>query len=303
MKLNSAEHNQGSGGEIAYIDPVLEPTWTEADERLMRSVDPEISAAVRASAVDQARQHLEQLQSADLILPADLYEQTSEKSFAVQIGQATASEKPNEDSSAASPDGWAVVCDGVGSADSGGEGAQTITNFLAQRLANINSETDHALAEKEITAALLEADELLNDAILTTGESKASTASVLKLIQEGDKTYAVFGNVGDSPIYIMRQGELQELVGHHLYLPPREMRPALGKLLNPNPVVFSVPLQPGDRLLLSTNGIRKNTDNRLKPIQKILTKNSNPQAAAHKLVTKLNKISPDARTAVVMDIK
>jgi len=217
----------------------------------------------------------------------------------ITIGAATAAEKVNEDNHFYDQQGIAVVCDGVGSSENGGVASEVATDLLAKQLQKIDTDTNRENAEKSIADALQDTDMFIQWEQAMTGQDMASTASVMKVITEGEKTYAVIGNVGDSPVYRMRNGKLKELTNYNQDLPAREHRQALGKDLPLRPHVFSVRFKQGDLLLLTSNGVRKN-DPEMKGMRKILDKIREPQKIAESLVTRLNGKSRDARTVIVV---
>jgi protein phosphatase len=226
--------------------------------------------------------------------------ETAETDPTARIGAATASEKLNEDFFTADMSGMAIVCDGVGSSGYGIEGASLANEFLAEKVSELSWIDNHETAEKALAEVLREAHQRVLQEQAATGHDMVSTASVVKFVNEADAQWAVIGNVGDSPIYLMRGEELTELTNYHQELLPRDQRAALGKAFTPAPQTLSVQLEPGDRILVSSNGLRKNDPDK-KKMRKILAKTDDPQAAAEALVAKVSGISRDARTAVVLE--
>ncbi len=92
-----------------------------------------------------------------------------------------------------------------------------------------------------------------------TRQEMASTVSAMRLIKEGENRFAVLGNVGDSPIYRLRDGVLEELTHYHDELPTQKDRQALGKSLPFKPNIWSVPIKDGDRFLVSRHVIIRPT--------------------------------------------
>jgi serine/threonine protein phosphatase PrpC len=223
----------------------------------------------------------------------------SDRTKEISIGAATASEKFNEDRHVYDQKGMAVVCDGVGSSENGGAASEWAADFLSNKVGQMETNATRQDSEAALSDALLQADMFIQWEQHVTGQDMASTASVMKLIKEGKKTFAVIGNVGDSPVYRERNGTLKELTNYHRELPSRKHRPALGKSKS-KPHVFSVRFKKGDRILLTTNGVRKN-DPEMTGIKKLTDAIREPQELAQSLVSKLKGKSPDARTVIVVD--
>ncbi len=275
-------------------------TWSEADEEMRRSfqleVDDETDAA-RQAAMAEARARL------DAVFPESKsgeVERGVEK-LTLTFGAASASEgqKVNEDRFAYDVKGTIVVSDGVGSGGNGAEASQKTVDCLMPELAQLDNINDRSLAEKIMSEVLYNANDFMLGQREASGNTMAATVSAVKLIEENGRTYAVIGNVGDSPIYLLRDGELIELTNYHTHLPVRDKRQALGKPLEFKPNVFTKRIRPGDQLIVTSNGVRKKSPN-LRPIQKLITKADNPQQAAQRLATELKGDSQDARTAVVL---
>jgi serine/threonine protein phosphatase PrpC len=227
--------------------------------------------------------------------------ETGAETISVNVGAASYAENKNEDVFSVDRSGNAVLCDGVGSSGYGLEAAELATRFLEERLEEMGSIDNRELAEKSLAGALETAHMRILAERRITGHDLVSTASIVKYIQENGQQYAVVGNYGDSPVYLMRNGQLTELTGYHDYLPPREKRPALGRQNGAKPNLLSVPMMEGDRLIVTSNGLRKN-DPDMSKMQKILRKNEDPQEAAEKLARKVTGDSSDARTALVLEL-
>jgi serine/threonine protein phosphatase PrpC len=224
----------------------------------------------------------------------------------VRMGAATQCDrepkKPSGDRYAYDERGWMAVCDGVGSTGHDYEAAQLAIDFLHERLETLDTSGGRAETERALRELLLEAHEFMR-AEQQRIPKIASTASIVRLVEEDGQIYAVIGNLGDTPVYLERDGQLTELTNFHTYVPPdKAQRPALGKPLEPAPQVWSVQLRPGDRLVVASNGLRKN-DGDMSRMGEILQEERDPDIAAQRLVTELKGESDDARTAIVMNVR
>jgi serine/threonine protein phosphatase PrpC len=291
--------NPGLGARTRLVDPTRCSPARAISLILFimmeHSTESELDRGQSPSGFGQSEQLLASLQELS-------DERTAESGVSVRIGAASASEKANEDFFAVDNAGTAVVCDGVGSSKHGWKAASIAKDYLADRLAAMESGGGRAQTEAAILGMLGQADDLVGAEQAITGKDMASTASVVKLVAEPDgQRYAVIGNHGDSPVYRWRDGRLQELTSYHDNLPKREQRPALGRDNGASPQVFSVPLEPGDRLLVTSNGLRKN-DPSMRQMPEVLARIDDPQQAAQAMVSHMNGLSSDARTAIILDI-
>ncbi len=123
----------------------------------------------------------------------------------------------NQDSFAASQVGgkvWAVVCDGMGGANAGGvasaNAVKKITDIMEQSL---NAQMGAAYLRSTLQSSIETANALLYD-MAQKNEIYAGmgTTAVLTVILNST---AYFAHVGDSRLYICRQGELEQLTNDH----------------------------------------------------------------------------------------
>ena len=161
-----------------------------------------------------------------------------------------------------------VVCDGMGGA-AGGRTAST-TSVDAIR------EVMHTPGEDE-TSALLAAMEAANREVFALAQADSSlegmgTTAVLLLIRNGK---AFVAHVGDSRVYLIREGAMRQLTTDHTMvqelLDKGELTPEEAKnhpdsniitrsvgiagQVEVDIVLEALPLQPGDRFVLCTDGL------------------------------------------------
>lgn len=215
-----------------------------------------------------------------------------------KIEASSKSEKEMSDDNYLVGENFAAICDGVGSSEHGGIASTLAVNFLAEHLPTVNQLTSRKAAAKSVRKILKKTHRLACDEQEATGLSMASTATTLNYIVIGNQTYAVIGNVGDSPAYLTRNGKLREITDwHSKKMPKPAKRPALGKKMSIAPEVYVLPVSPDDTITLTSNGVRKRDQN-LKKVRKIAKKNFSPSDAAQSL-TELTGPSHDDITAVV----
>ena len=215
----------------------------------------------------------------------------------------------NEDSYLVRPPVYAVA-DGMG-----GHAAGEVASRLA-----LESLEGAALASdggpKAISSALREANRTVFEQSSGEGPSRGmGTTCVLLLITDGQ---AHVGHVGDSRIYLLRGDSLTQLTRDHTVVADMVekglmtdeqasadssrgyLTRALGGAAAVDPDVQTVPIEPGDRFLLCSDGLTTMVVD--DQIQAILQREANPQAAADALVSAANEAGgEDNVTAVVVD--
>lgn len=113
------------------------------------------------------------------------------------------------------------VFDGIGGHDNGEMAAQVAVDITEMEVANAKTETKET-ARIALTDALLKAHQIITDDNLENrrrindATSKAyegygemgTTATVLKLVEEEGRMYAVIASIGDSRAHLLRNGEM-----------------------------------------------------------------------------------------------
>ena len=203
-----------------------------------------------------------------------------------------------------------VVADGMG-----GHNAGEVASALAAKTLHEFIEQAHDASESIVAEALV----LANDEVLSAAAGNATyegmgTTVVAACIKDGS---LVFGNVGDSRIYLMRDGSLEQLTDDDSWvsrvLPAdaigteeasrHPMRHVLTKVVglrdDMEPSVGSSSFQSGDMLLLCSDGLHGvvNDD----AIAALLGRSGSVEEIAGELVEKaLDSGSTDNITAVVV---
>ena len=181
----------------------------------------------------------------------------------------------NEDKWVALPkQGLFLVSDGMGGRAAGALAAQVVAEvlpgLLERRLAMLG-EGSLAEAQAQVRAALAELSEELRSKTQNQPGLEGMGATVaLVLIW---KTQALVAHMGDSRVYLLRQGRLKPLTKDHslaqLLVDAGEITPDeagshparnqltqhMGMNSEPLPSVGHLALEPGDRLLLCTDGL------------------------------------------------
>jgi protein phosphatase len=219
--------------------------------------------------------------------------------------------KSNEDAMVIAPDvGLFVVADGMGGHNAG----EVASALAAKTVHDFISKADEANEATLAEAFCLANDQVLNAAAHNPTYEGMGTTVVAACVNDGS---VVFGSVGDSRIYLMRNGTLQQLTDDDSWvsrvLPAdaigsdeasrHPMRHVLTKVIglreDMEPSVGSSPFVSGDTLLLCSDGLHgvMNDD----AIASLLGGTGNVEEIASDLVERaLNAGSTDNVTAVVV---
>jgi len=219
--------------------------------------------------------------------------------------------KSNEDSMVIDPAiGLFVVSDGMGGHNAGEVASALAVKTLHEFIGRANDTSESTIAE----ALVLANDQVLSAATQNATYEGMGTTVVAACVTDGS---LVFGNVGDSRIYLMRGGSLEQLTDDDSWvsrvLPAdaigteeasrHPMRHVLTKVVglreDMEPSVGSSTFQSGDMLLLCSDGLHGvvNDD----AIAALLGRGSSVEEIAGQLVEKaLDSGSTDNITAVVV---
>lgn len=237
----------------------------------------------------------------------------------------------NEDAFRERPDlGLYVVADGMGGHEAGevasSMSAEVIEAFIADtRDADLNQtwpfpyETNLSLAANRLTAAIRLANRRVASAIAGDAALKgmATTVAALLLPPDGE---AHIAHVGDSRVYQWREGYLRQLTHDHSWVGEQMRAGALSEEDaqrhpwrnvvtraisggdDPDVEITEVAVQPGDRLLVCSDGLSSVVDH--KDIGAILADRSiDLKGAAEALVAAANAAGgPDNITVILVEI-
>jgi PPM family protein phosphatase len=194
--------------------------------------------------------------------------------------------------------GLYAVLDGMGGANAGDVAArmaaQEIVACVRQKSRLRRREPEQLLRLALYTAAVQ---------VFTAAEQQLAyrgmgTTAVACLV---DPTCAVIGHAGDSRAYLLRNSELTALTRDHTTAPHRLTR-NLGREYGVWPDILSVPLRPGDRLLLCSDGLYGGAP--MDEIRRVLGSSDPPERIAHHLVAQvLEGDASDNVSAVVIAVR
>ena len=191
----------------------------------------------------------------------------------------------------------AVVCDGVGSAAAGAQAAKRTTQFLIRSLKNRPRSWS---MEKSIKHFIDNINRLLYLESMEQYQRQEMVTTLTLVVIEGDRLYGA--NVGDSRIYLEREGELIQLSSDHAMDEEgmeNVLTAAIGLEESVEPYYFENNLQPKDRILLCSDGLY----NELGDEELLHGIHMGASYLVKKASKKHDDDLPDDTTAVVLEIK
>jgi len=225
----------------------------------------------------------------------------------------------NEDSlyaDASESRGLFIVADGMGGHAAGEVASEMAVAIVAEQLAVLDSVT-----APDAPGRVAEALRRANDAIYrrtvleSDKQGMGTTASVLVLSDAG----YVIGQVGDSRIYLLRDGQLRQLTKDHSYvqeqvdagfLTPEQARyhpysnvitRCVGANDTVEPDVFAGPVKAGDVFLVASDGLTGMVDDRR--LHQLLSSNAKPSRLVDALIAEANgRGGLDNITAVLVQV-
>jgi serine/threonine protein phosphatase PrpC len=190
----------------------------------------------------------------------------------------------------------AIVCDGVGSADEGAEAARRVTTHL---MSNFKNRPTTWSIEKSIKTFTKSINAILYEESMVNYERPELVTTLAIVIIEGDRLYA--SNVGDSRIYLQRQGIISQLSHDHVLEDDGYdgvLTQAIGIEKEVEPYYFENIINEKDKILLCSDGLYTVIDD-----EKL---SDGIGHGAHFIVKQASKLMednlPDDTTAVVIDI-
>ena len=167
-----------------------------------------------------------------------------------------------------------VVCDGMGG-NAGGEvaSAMAVRTFIESLGASAAAAIQPEPIENRMAVAIHEANRMVRAASFENPELDSMGTTLVCACLDDNRI--VIGNVGDSRAYLLRNGECMQITQDHSFLDEEvrkgNMTPemaaasnlqsvitrAIGVSETVEPDLFAAPLQPGDMLLLASDGLTR----------------------------------------------
>ncbi|BCD59791.1 MULTISPECIES: bifunctional protein-serine/threonine kinase/phosphatase [unclassified Nitratiruptor] len=143
-----------------------------------------------------------------------------------------------------------VLCDGVGSALGGRDAAQRVVSYM---LNNFKQRPRSWSIEKSLEIFIKNINTILYQESLAQFERPELLTTLSIVIIQGNRLYGA--NVGDSPIFLLRDGMLQKLSFDHVEENSNILLQALGMEKEVEPYFFENFIHPKDRILLCSDGV------------------------------------------------
>ncbi len=225
----------------------------------------------------------------------------------------------NEDNFFAEADenrGVFVVADGMGGHAAGEVASEMAVQIVARQLLPLTSVKEPRAAET-VQQALKDANRAIYDRMLAEVDKQGmgTTASVLVLSDEG----YLIGQIGDSRIYLLRDGALSQITKDHSYvqeqvdaglLTPEQARyhpysnvitRCVGASEDVEADIYSGDIRVGDVFLVASDGLTGMVDDRR--LQQLLLARSGPGRIVDSLIAEANgRGGLDNITAIVVQV-
>jgi PPM family protein phosphatase len=210
-----------------------------------------------------------------------------------------------------------VVADGMGGHAAGEVASLMAVQAVITELADLKTIDDEGKAGNKLAESLRTANRNIHDRMLAEADKQGmgTTASVLVLDQ---KRYLI-GQVGDSRVYLLRDGSLQQITKDHSYvqeqvdagfLTPEQAKyhpysnvitRCVGASDSVEPDVYRGDIKMGDIFLVASDGLTGMVDDRR--IHALLMSRAEPDRKVHSLISEANgRGGLDNITAIVVHV-
>jgi serine/threonine protein phosphatase PrpC len=225
----------------------------------------------------------------------------------------------NEDNFAVNANGdrgLFVVADGMGGHAAGEVASEMAVQIIELELSTIK-DLDKSESSERVMEALRKANRNIHDRTITEVDKQGmgTTASVLIV---ANNRYLI-GQVGDSRVYLLRDGSLRQLTKDHSYvqeqvdagfLTPEQARyhpysnvitRCVGASPDVQPDVYQGEVKVGDVFLVASDGLTGMVDDRR--LQMLLMSRAEPERKVHALISEANgRGGLDNITAIVIQV-
>jgi PPM family protein phosphatase len=212
--------------------------------------------------------------------------------------------------------GLFIVADGMGGHAAGEVASEMAVQIIERELQSIQNLDDRTVAET-VAEALRKANRNIHDRTITEVDKQGmgTTASVLLI----SRLKYMIGQVGDSRVYRLRDGALQQLTKDHSYvqeqvdagfLTPEQARyhpysnvitRCVGASPEVEPDIYAGEAKVGDLFLVASDGLTGMVDDRR--LQMLLMSRAEPERKVHALISEANgRGGLDNITAIVVQV-
>ena len=233
------------------------------------------------------------------------------------VGMIRSGNEDNHDSAVNSTRGVFIVADGMGGHAAGEVASLMAVQTVMQELTELRDIDDAGKTAARLAESLRMANRNIHDRTLSESDKQGmgTTASVLVL---DEKKYLI-GQVGDSRVYVMRDGALHQLTKDHSYvqeqvdagfLTPEQAKyhpysnvitRCVGASHDVEPDVYKGDAKAGDVFLVASDGLTGMVDDRR--IHTLLMSRAEPERKVHSLIAEANgRGGLDNITAIVVHV-
>lgn len=209
-----------------------------------------------------------------------------------------------------------IVADGMGGHAAGEVASEMAVQIIELELQTVGDLDDRDAADR-LTEALRKANRNIHDRTITEVDKQGmgTTASVLMV----STTRYLIGQVGDSRVYLLRDGALHQLTKDHSYvqeqvdagfLTPEQARyhpysnvitRCVGASPDVEPDIYRGEVKVGDLFLVASDGLTGMVDDRR--LQMLLMSRAAPERKVHSLIAEANgRGGLDNITAIVVQV-
>jgi serine/threonine protein phosphatase PrpC len=233
------------------------------------------------------------------------------------VGMIRSGNEDNYDSDVNANRGLFIVADGMGGHAAGEVASLMAVQTVMQELTELREIDDGAGAATRLSEALRTANRNIHERTLAESDKQGmgTTASVLVI---DEKRYLI-GQIGDSRVYLLRDGALHQLTKDHSYvqeqvdagfLTPEQAKyhpysnvitRCVGANEDVAPDVYFGNLEQGDVVLLASDGLTGMLEDN--QIATIMGAEENPEGAVNKMIADANRRGGlDNITAIVVRV-
>jgi PPM family protein phosphatase len=212
--------------------------------------------------------------------------------------------------------GLFVVADGMGGHAAGEVASEMAVQILLRELADLR-DTEQDGSSDRLARALRDANRAIHERTMTEVDKQGMGTTVSVLVVSGPQY--LIGQVGDSRVYLLRDGALRQITKDHSYvqeqvdagfLTPEQARyhpysnvitRCVGASPDVEPDVYRGPVKPGDTFLVASDGLTGMVDDWR--LQQLLMARTTPDRVVHSLIAEANgRGGLDNITAIVVRV-
>jgi protein phosphatase len=212
--------------------------------------------------------------------------------------------------------GLFIVADGMGGHAAGEVASEMAVQTIERELHGVRDLDDRATAQK-VTSALKAANRNIHDRTITEVDKQGMGTTASVLLMSGLRY--MIGQVGDSRVYLLRDGALQQLTKDHSYvqeqvdagfLTPEQARyhpysnvitRCVGASPDVEPDIYQGESRVGDLFLVASDGLTGMVDDRR--LQTLLMSRVEPERKVHSLIAEANgRGGLDNITAIIVQV-